>query len=173
MFISLFNGADLKVQIIYHEMRTGNVIIPGASIERSVKCSFINVCWNWCLLWYMCINVLLNWEQLTVKLRSGFVFEREWFINMTACVGVMNHKLQAHDGILCYYKQGRGEGERLHNVVTMYNLYHEAFFQNPCSVYQICQTHADFRATFRILPCRSGFMVRGRIIINFFVFQII
>jgi hypothetical protein len=67
MFMPLFNDADLKVQITYRRMRNDNVIIPEDSKERSVKCFFINVCRNWYLFWYMCINVLLNWEGLTMN----------------------------------------------------------------------------------------------------------
>jgi hypothetical protein len=37
IYIRLFNGADLKVQIIYRWMRNDNVIIPGDGKERSVK----------------------------------------------------------------------------------------------------------------------------------------
>jgi hypothetical protein len=50
MFIRLFNGADLKVQIIYRRARNDNAIKPGHSKERSFRCFLINVC----------INVLLN-----------------------------------------------------------------------------------------------------------------
>jgi hypothetical protein len=53
------------------------------------------------------------------------------------------------------------EGEQHNKLVTMYNLYQEAIFQNSCSVRRIRQTHACFRATFGIVLCRSGFMIRG------------
>jgi hypothetical protein len=54
----------------------------------------------------MYINVLLNWEESTMKLRSSFVLKSEWFSNMPTCVAAMNHKIQAQDAILLY-KQAR------------------------------------------------------------------
>jgi hypothetical protein len=39
MFVRLFNGAHLKVQIIYRRMRNHNVML-GDSKERSVKCFY-------------------------------------------------------------------------------------------------------------------------------------
>jgi hypothetical protein len=107
----LFNGADLNVQMNLssdEKWQRDNTRKQQGKVSRVV---LINVCWIWYLFWYMHINVLLNWDDLTMKLRSSFVFKRtvtwkttvlkrERFINMSTCVGAMNHKIQAQDGIL-------------------------------------------------------------------------
>jgi hypothetical protein len=172
VFSRLFNGAGFKLQIIYRRMRN-NVITPGAAKKGQSSVLFINVCWNRYLLWYIYINVSLNWEKLTMKLGSSFVFKRiatwrttvwrrKWFI-----FAHMSRSYEPQDtgpgrDTDVIIKHGWGKGNSSHNVVTMLTLYHEAIFQNLCSLCKICQTHACFWTSLRVLPCRSCFMIGGR-----------
>lgn len=159
---NVFNCADLRVQITYLRKRNDNVIILGESKGRSSV--FINIWWTCCLLRYEYINIYLNWEQLTMKLRSIFVCKRivawrtiddrwEWSIKLPTCVGAMNHKMLAQNG----WK----EGEELHDVVTRYSLCHKSILKNSSSVLQIYHS-CILLGQFRVLTCCLCFMVGGR-----------
>jgi hypothetical protein len=114
----------------------------------------------------MYINVLLNSEELIMKLRSNLLLKRTVTWRTTALkdrmiyyLTYMCRAINPRSGYRCC-NQGWGTGN---NVVIMHLLYHEnKLLQNSCSMCHIYRTYASFQANFTILPCRSGLMNRGR-----------
>jgi hypothetical protein len=112
------------------------------------------------------LNVLLNWEVTLFSNKQwhrGRLFWRE--NDLLLGLHVLSYEPQdtgSERDTAVIIKGGGGDGGQF----TMWcpcMLYHEVeLFQNSCSVCQICKTHACFLASFRILPCRSGLMIRGR-----------
>jgi hypothetical protein len=83
---------------------------------RSVKCFFLLMFGEAYIILYTDINVLFNWEELTMRLRSNLVLKRivawrmplikrEWFIIKPTCVELWTPRFRPRTGYCCD-KQG-------------------------------------------------------------------